>query len=158
FTRVGIVSLDRNGKVVAAVPADRLADRRTSPRLAPVQADGAVASPSKLSCHVAAVQLIPAVGQTAAHLKTKVTLKNSGTQRFELKHDAASTLRRFLLIEVYDAQGALLFRDDEMRYHSPGSPDPARWPVLAIPAGQEIAAELSFSPAHGFGPLPTGTY
>src|SRR5262249_44422079 len=68
FTRIGFVSLDRNGKVVAAVPADRLADRRTSPKLAPAQADGAVASPAKLSCHVAAVQLIPAAGETAAHL------------------------------------------------------------------------------------------
>jgi hypothetical protein len=159
FARIGFVSLDRNGKVVAVVPADCFSSPSWPlPALVPAPTDQAVDSAAKLRCHVAAIQPRPRAGETAASLQTKITLQNRGTRRFELKHDAAYTLRRFLVVEVYDAAGTLLFRDDEMRSHSLSDPDPARWPVLAIPAQQELAADLVFSPAHGFGPLPPGKY
>jgi hypothetical protein len=159
FARVGFVSVDRNGNVVAAVPADCFAGPGWKlPERVPAARDRAVPTPGKLSCHVGAVRFHPKAGETAEGFETTVTLKNAGAGRFELRHDAAYSLRRFLLVEVYDSAGVLLFRDDEMRYHSPNSPDPARWPVLAVGPGKEVAAPLSFSPSHGFGPLPAGRY
>src|SRR5206468_1166016 len=58
----------------------------------------------------------------------------------------------------YDATGTLLFRLDEMRYHSPITFDSAKWPVLAVDPGKELSSPLYFSPSHGFGPLPPGKY
>jgi hypothetical protein len=159
FASVGYVSIDRNGKVVGAVPADCFAYASWKPheQVAP-KTDRAVESPAKLSCHLEAVQPTPAEGQPAATPRVKITLKNSGTERFELKHDAAYTLVRFVVVEIYDSTGTMLFRDDGMRYHSPISADPARWPTLSIPPNKDLSHQLSVNPAHGFGPLPPGRY
>jgi hypothetical protein len=71
------------------------------------------------------IAIRPRSGETAEGLGTTVTVKNAGAARFELKHDAANSLRRFLVVELYDSTGVMLFRDDEMRYHSPIHTDPA---------------------------------
>jgi hypothetical protein len=159
FARIGIVSMDRNGKLVAALPTDEFArPGRKLPDQAPVTGDQAVVTPANLSCHAGAIKYHPKRGESAESFETKVTLKNAGTKRFELKHDAASTLRRFLLVEIHDSTGMLLFRLDEMRYHSLRSFDPADWPVLAVDPGKEISETLFSSPSRPFGPLPLGKY
>ncbi len=159
FAAVGYVGMDSNGKVVAAVPADDFARAWwPGPVQVAARTDSAMETPSKRSLQLGPVKTLPAAGGTTARLQTTVTLKNAGTERFELKHDAASAMRRFFVIEIQDAQGNLLFREDQMRYHSPVSIDPARWPVLSVPTGKEIPEELILSPAHGFGPLPPGPY
>jgi RNA polymerase sigma factor (sigma-70 family) len=159
FARVGFVGFDRDGRVVVAMSPDGFSDPAYKlPELVPARTDRAVETPSKMRCHVGPVEYIPARGLTPERLKTTVTVKNAGPGAFELKHDAATSVRRFLLVELYDAAGVLLFREDQMRYHSPFSPDPARWPVLAIPAGREQSEELVISPASGFGALPAGKY
>jgi hypothetical protein len=159
FARVGYVSLDRKGKVVAAISADCFSGPHWKlPEQVPARTDQAVESPSKMSCHVGSIRYVSAVGQTAERIHAKITVKNSGSTLFQLKHDAAYCVGRFLLIEVYDSTGVLLFRMDEMRYHSPINVDPARWPVLSIPPSKEMSEELVFSPAEGFGSLPAGKY
>jgi hypothetical protein len=104
------------------------------------------------------IVLEAAEGWTAQHFKMKVTVKNSGMERFELKHHAAAHMQRFLVLEVLDATGTLLFREDKMNFHSPIHFDPAKWPTLALPPGKEITEEVSFSAASDFGPLPPGKY
>jgi hypothetical protein len=168
FARVGHVSMDGNGKVVAVVSADYFAyvwadyfsnpRSRKLPEQVVATSDRAVETDSKMSCHVGPIQLIPAAGETPEGIKMNVTVKNSGTARFELKHDAAYSLRRFLLIEVHDSNGVLLFRDNEMRSHSPYSIDPAKWPVISILPEKEISEDLTFFPASGFGRFPPGRY
>lgn len=159
FARVGYVSMDRDKEVVAAIPADYFADpSSTHPEQVAAKGDLAVESPSKLSCHVDPIEYVPAAGQTPERLKTKITLKNAGPAPFELKHDAAPNMRRFLLVEIYDSTGVLLYRDDSMRYHSPRSPDPSQWLVLSVPAGKELSENLAFLPGSGFGPLLPGKY
>jgi hypothetical protein len=159
FARVGIVCIDRNGKVIGAIPADSFAKAANKPPVqVPANRDDAVVTPAKLSCHLGAIKYVPSDGDTTENLETRVTLKNAGTKRFELKHDAAYSPRRFLLVEIYDSTGLMLFRIDEMLYHSTGSLDPAKWPVLEIEPGKEISTELYTSHAVGFGRLPAGRY
>lgn len=159
FARVGFVGFGRDGKALVALSPDGFSDPAYKrPDLVPAKAGRAVESPAKMSCHVGPVEYIPARGLTPEWLKMTVTVKNGGAKAFELKHDAANDVRRFLLVKLYDADGGLLFREDQMRYHSPFSFDPAKWPVLTIPAGREKSEELMISPASGFGPLPAGKY
>ena len=116
FTRVGIVGMDHSGKVVVAISSDCFAKAaRSLPEQVPAVGEQAVATLSKLSCDAGPIEYHPSKGETPERFETKVTLKNAGTKRFELKHDAAYTLSRFLIIEVYDSTGVMLFRDDEMR-------------------------------------------
>lgn len=157
FAAVGYVSMDRNGKVVAAMPADCFAKSKLPHRVRP-SSDKAVETPAKLRCHLGTVEIIPAKGETAGGLKTTVKLTNGGKERFVLKHDAARSIARFLLIEVYDAERTLLFRDYMMSYHAPFSPDPSKWPELTIPPGAEKSEQFHVSPSHGFGRLPAGNY
>ena len=159
FASAGYVGLDRNGKVAAAVPTDWFAyDGRPRDQVKAINGDGAVEAPSKMSCRLDAIQLKSAEGWTTQWFTTKVTVKNAGTERFELKHDAAYRMQRFVVIEIFDAAGTLLFREDKMSYHSPIHFDPAKWPTLAIAPGKEITEEVFFSPASDFGPLPPGKY
>lgn len=159
FARAGYVAIDRNGKVVAAVPADCFAGPvwKVLDLVTP-KGDEAVASPGNLSCRAGSVTIEPRAGESTECFNMAITIKNNGRRRFELKHDAANSPRRFLVVEMYDAEGTLLFRDDEMRYHSPIRSDPADYPVLSIKPGREIAIPLSFLPAHGFGSFPPGRY
>src|SRR5262249_22857778 len=120
--------------------------------------DRAVETPSKMNCHVGPVEYIPAKGLTPEWLKMTVTVKNAGPKTFELKHDAAASVRRFLLVELYNADGGLLFREDQVRDQSPSASDPSRSPILTIAAGREQSEELVISQASGFGPLPAGKY
>jgi hypothetical protein len=160
FARVGYVSIDRNRKVVAAVPADRLAGPLWSklPELDPPAGEQAAESPGKMTCQVGPVKFHPQAGKTAERFEATVTLKNAGTKPFKLQHDAASSLRRFLIVEVCDSTGTVLWREDEMSYHSPVSADQAKWPVLSVDAGSQVAESLPFSPSQGFGRLPVGKY
>jgi hypothetical protein len=159
FAKIGFVSMDGNDKVVTAIPADWFANPDTKlPTLVPANGELGVESPAKMSFHMSAIKIVPAEGEYAGDFETSVTLKNTGTARFELKHDAAYAMRRFILIEVYDAKGTLLFRENQMRYHSPIFMNPADWFVLSVPAGKEMIEGLYITPAHGFGQLPAGKY
>jgi hypothetical protein len=159
FARVGFVGFGRDGRALVAMSPDGFSDPAYKlPEMVPAKGDGAVESTAKMSCHVGPVESVPTRGLTPEWLKLAVTVKNGGTKAFELKHDAAASMRRFLLVELYDANGVLLFREDQMRYHSPFSFDPSMWPVLTIAAGGEQSEELVISPAIGFGPLPAGKY
>lgn len=159
FARVGYVSIDRKGTVAAAVVADYFsAPSATRPEQVTSKSDQAAESPAKMSCHVGPIENVPAVGLTPEGIKTKITLKNSGPARFELKHDAAYSMRRFLLVEIYDSTGVLLYRDDSMRYHSPSNLDPTKWLALSVPAGKELSEDLTFLPGSGFGPFLPGKY
>ncbi len=159
FTKIGYVSMNGDGKVVKSIPTDWFANPDWKlPTLVPGNGKLGADSPAKMSFHLNAIQIVAAKGETSGRFETNVTLKNAGTARFELKHDAAYAMRRFILIEVYDAKGTLLFREDQMSYHSPISVDPARWPVLFIPPGKEMTEELTINPALGFGQLPAGEY
>jgi hypothetical protein len=90
--------------------------------------------------------------------KAAVTLRNSGAATFTLKHDAANSLRRFQVIELYDEKGAILFRDYEMRYHGLNVSDPAKYPVLTIRPNGEFAGTMYITPGRQFGSLPPGKY
>jgi hypothetical protein len=159
FPRIGFVSIDRNGKVLFASPTDSFARNGSKPPdQVPADGDDAVATPTKLSCHVGAIKYHPRKGDSSENLETVVTIKNAGTKRFELKHDAANSPRRFLLVEIYDSTGIMLFRFNEMLYHSIIYLNPADWPVLSIDPGKEITTELFTSHADGFGSLPPGRF
>jgi hypothetical protein len=159
FARVGYVSMDRKGKVVAAISADCFSGPSWKlPDLVLAKTDQAVVAPSKMSCHAGPIRYVSPEGKTAERFEAKITLKNSGAALFELKHDAAYCMGRFLLIEVYDSTGVLLFRDDAMRYHSPIEVDPAKLPILSIAPGKEMSEDFAVSPAVGFGALPAGKY
>jgi hypothetical protein len=159
FARVGYVSMDRNGKLVAAVSSDWFSNPFWKlPERIPPRSDEAVASPSKMSCHLDQIRLIPADEQSGQSIETNVAIKNSGVARFELKHDAATCVAKLLHIEVADSAGILLFRTDGLSRHSPYSIDPADWPVLSVAPEKELTEKLCFSPATGFGPLPPGKY
>jgi hypothetical protein len=159
FARIGYVSMDSHGKVVTTASPDVFAGTTWKlPERVPATGELAVATSTKLSCHAGTIQFHPKKGASSESIETTITLKNAGAKRFELKHDAASTMRRFLLVEVYDATGLLVYRMDEMLYHSQISFDPADWPVLVIEPGKEISDVLHFSPSWGFGTLPPGKY
>jgi hypothetical protein len=159
FASIGYVGMDRDGKVVAAMPTDcYVYDRFRRDHVKATNGDRVLESAAKMSCRLGNVELVAAEDWNSQWFKAKVTVKNSGAKRFELKHDASSMMQRFLVIEVYDGAGTLLFREDKMSYHSPVHFDPAKWPTLAIPPGKEIAEEVYFSPANDFGPLPPGKY
>ena len=169
FARVGFVSLDRNGQVLIARSPDVFSDRaeRLFERVLPKD-EQAVPTPSKMSCQVGHVQYIPfetvtlkgPIGTFTAPegVKMTVTLKNAGPTAFELKHGAATGVVVLLLVELYDAGGVLLFRENYLRYLSTYSFDPAKWPVLSVPAGRERSEEFVFRPDEAFGPLPAGKY
>lgn len=153
FSAVGYVSMDRNGKVVAVTSADCFANYKL-PDLVQAESDQSAESPAKMRCHLSAVKIVSAQGD----FKATVTLQNKGEDRFALRHDAANSMKRFLLIEIYDSKKRLLFRENMMSYHSPFSLDPEKWPELTIPSGAEKSEVVYVSPSHGFGQLPTGTY
>ena len=111
-----------------------------------------------MSCHLGPIEIVPPKGETAGAFKAKITLKNAGKLPFELKNDAVPFIDKLLLIEVYDSTGTMLFREDNISYHSPYHYDPARYPTLSIPPGQEKSGPCSFLPALGFGRLPPGKY
>ncbi len=120
FAKVGYVSMDRNGKVIVAVPADRCLYGKRGPfERVPATSDEAAATSSKMSCHLGPIEIIPPKGESSGAFKAKITLKNSGKSPFELKNDAVPFIDRFLLIELYDSTGTMLFREDNMSYHSP---------------------------------------
>lgn len=167
FARVGIVSLNRDGKVVIARSPDVFSGADELPERVLPKGDPAVATPSKMSCHIGSAQYIPSekvsvkgIGTWTGPegLKMTVALKNAGSTAYELKHDAATSVVGLLIVELYDAGGVLLFRDNYLRYHSTFSFDPAKWPVLSVPAGREKSEEFVFRPDREFGPLPAGKY
>ena len=160
FASVGYVSIDRKGRVVAAVPPDPFSRPGMKlPKLISATSDDATKTPAELICRLRPVEYVVGEGKTSDSLKTTVTLHNHGREEFRLRHDAASSIRRFLIVEVYDSKMTLLWRDYEMLYHSPVSSDPSRWPLHSIPPGESKSEDnVCFSPCTGFGRLPAGAY
>lgn len=159
FARVGYVSFDLKGSVVGIHPADCLADPgRGQPQLVSGVQDQPAESPVKLSCHIGAIHVHPKGENSSESYEMIVTLKNAGMEPFELKHDAASDFRRLLLVEIHDATGTMLFRMDQMVYHSQNSFDPKDWPVLLVGPGGTKATEFHCFAPESHGLFPPGKY
>ena len=159
FAKVGYVSIDHNGKVIAAMPADQCLHTKKDPfeRVA-ATSDEAVATSSKMSCHIGPLAIVPPEGESTGAFTTRVTLKNAGKEPFELKYRAAPSIDALLLIEVYDSAGTMLFREDNMLHHLRIDSDARQRPLLSIPPGKEKSDNCSIYPAFGFGRLPPGQY
>ena len=156
FASVGFVGINKNKKVVAAIATDCTADKNfDSLEIVEAKSDLAVKTEALMSCRASLMETFPKEGGTLTGLKLQVELKNEGVGRFSMRHDAANSLRRFFLVELYDATGQLLFREDNMRWHSPA--DPHDWPALVVPASKDLSDEL-FSFSATFGSLPSGKY
>lgn len=167
FTRVGFVLL-KYGKVVEAKSPDVfLCPGEKMPERVLTKTDQAVATTSKMTCQIGPVRYIssekidmgglkPFIAPEG--LKMTVSLENAGPKVFDFKDDAADGIVGLLLIELYDTDGVLLFRENYVRYHSRFSFDPAKWPVLSVPSGRRKSEEFVFRPDEEFGPLPSGRY
>ena len=162
FAAVGYVSMDRHGKLCHAVSPDDFSNPRWKlPELVPAESDAAVDAPSKMSSHIGSIQYNPARGNSCESLKTTITFNNPA--RSERKTELGNLSTKFLITEVYDSTGEMLYRDDRIRSHAPsfvflnadmlGIASPKSF----VPP-QEASEDFHISPAHGFGPLPAGKY
>jgi len=157
FAKIGYVGIDRNQKVVASVPADCFAHADWS-HFDKVVAhnEDPVPTPAKMRCLISPIQRDPPKGVSSESFKTTIKLKNEGSDSYEVKIPRGFSFQFFAVIEVSDASGTVLYREDRWR-STPGFVD-RNWPALTIPAYGEVSEEFWFWPTSGFGPLPPGTY
>ena len=155
FARVGIVSFDKTRRVVwAQSPIHR--SFGTTKIDVPVS-DQARPTPSGLSCHLGEVSFREARGYTDRCYSADVTLTNRGQSDYSLKYDTVS-IHFLLVVEIYDSDRELIFRENNLTYHSPMYFDRSKWPVLRISPGQSKSGQITVFPGEYFGPLPPGKY
>ena len=70
FAKVGYVSLDRNGNVIAAEPADRCLRFRKRFEQVSATSDKAAVTSSKMSCHLGPIEIVPPQGESVGGFKT----------------------------------------------------------------------------------------
>jgi hypothetical protein len=61
----------------------------------------------------------------------------------------------YLLLELYDSAGVLLFREDKMHYVSVSHDN---LPPFVIEPGKSVPGRVAIMPCSGFGALPPGKY
>jgi hypothetical protein len=175
FASIGIVYFDALGKVSAASAPDCFCTGNWGkPDQVLAISERSMETLAKMSCHAEMTPVTLKERQEYQNLfrndsvkfdlqledefHLKVTIKNAGTERFELKDVVGPALTSFLLIELYDSNGVMVHRIDRRMYYSPMHRDPADCPVLAILPNHEKSECLWISPEEHFGALPPGKY
>ncbi len=157
FGATGYLSVSRGGVVVGATTADSFCcPGAVVPKLIHSSSDAAVESPGSLVCRIMAIERVRATGYTPDRLRLTVEIANNGPKQFLIKHPAATEIRRLLIIEVCDAIGVLLYRDDLARYSSYDPHGASR--TLSVASGGKQSETFCVSIVSGFGRLPSGAY
>ena len=159
FASGGYVSIDRNGRVVAAIPPDVFSCESWGPlpKLIAATSDRATETPAKMSCRLGPAEYFVGEGEHADRLKTTVTLENRGPEEFRLRSNFAS-IQMLPIVELYDSKMTLLWRSYRLYMYSPSRYDPSQQPVLSVPAGKRESDDIYSQPGSGFGQLPAGAY
>ncbi|MFH1436299.1 MAG: hypothetical protein ABIJ56_11330 [Pseudomonadota bacterium] len=150
FARAGIVAFDANGEVVLA-SSPVIPDSPRASFLDVTLSRKAVRADSGMVCTLELASANPPM--------VRATLTNEGGMVYNFKHDNTGVAGN-LLLEVFDEDRNIFFKDDLMTYHSPVYADPSMWPVMTIVPGQSVSEELPVfgGRAGRFGRVPKGTY
>ena len=71
----------------------------------------------------------------------RVSVENSGSSEFRYTNDHTG-IRFSLILEVYDAQKALVLREPLFGYHSAYSPFKSDWPVMVVAPGARVSEDV----------------
>lgn len=150
FARAGVVAFDMNGEVILA-SSPVIPDSPRASFLDVTLSRKAVRADSGMICTLELVSTNPPM--------VRATLTNEGGRVYNFKHDNTGIAGN-LLLEVFDEERNIFFKDDLMTYHSPVYADKSMWPVMTIVPGQSLSEELPVfgGRAGQFGRIPKGTY
>ena len=143
FAKIGLVMFGTNGTAIWVSSPTGPRYLRSKPAQVPLS-DALQKTPDSLHCEINSIEP-QAEGALAASNSSRHTISfslvNEGRDPF-IRPQETSSAKWDLVVEVYDADGQLYYRQDHKHFASAYSADEREWPKLKIPPEGRITEDL----------------